>query len=231
MAKAARREPKDPFEVLEAFVEKADTLEDDVYVGIDPGADGAIAFICGKLNCVVDIPTSKVGRKRIKHLNEKEQKKTGKKTKTTMGTKTLYDYDAIVELFRLVRPVKDRIFVCLEEAQVQIKGKGSNAYTGYRVGVGYGIWPLYLTSRGWPKNEVTPTVWKKRMGLHTLKGEKQNLAKERSRRKALSIFPKADISLKKDHNRAEALLLAEFERREREGFKPKRASRNPRRKN
>lgn len=209
-------------EVVEEFVRKADTLDETVYLGIDPGAEGAIGLLCGRLYAVVDIPTFVVGRTRSKKLSEEETARTGKKTKTTKGTKTLFDYQGILELFRAMRPLKDRICVCLEEAQVQVKGKGCNAYSGYRVGVSYAIWPLYLASRGWPVEEVSPGVWKQRMGLQSVKGEKPALVKERSRKKALGMFPKASLNLKQDHNRAEAMLLAEYIRREREGASRKR---------
>jgi hypothetical protein len=209
-------------EVVTEFVRKADTLDETVYLGIDPGADGAIGLLCGRLYAVVDIPTFLVGRTRSKKLSAEETARTGKKTKTSKGTKTLFDHQGILELFRAMRPIKDRICVCLEEAQVQVKGKGCNAYSGYRVGVGYAIWPLYLASRGWPVEEVTPGVWKQRMGLQGVKGEPSAQAKERSRRKALGMFPKASLKLKQDHNRAEAMLLAEYLRREREGTGRKR---------
>ena len=41
----------------------------------------------------------------------------------------------------------------------------------------------------------------------------KNILKERSRQKAIEIFPEAALSRKKDHNRAEALLIAEFAKR------------------
>lgn len=54
---------------------------------------------------------------------------------------------------------------------------------------------------------VEPSVWKRRMGLIG-KGKDDSIAL------ALNLFPSVDLSRKKDHNRAEALLIAEFGRRE-----------------
>lgn len=179
-------------EVLLAFVEKVLTSRTNVFVGIDPGADGAIAVIGGRNCCVLDIPTVKVARKR----------KGGK-----AGTTTKFNYPGIVSLFRLLKPIRSRLIVALEVAQVQIRGKGSNAYTGFRVGVGYGLWPLFLCSKGYYVEEFAPVKWKRGMGLI-------GKDKEASRHKALGMFPSADIRRKKDHNRAEALLLAEYMRRE-----------------
>ncbi len=51
---------------------------------------------------------------------------------------------------------------------------------------------------------VTPSIWKKHYGL--------DADKEKSRLKALQLFPKsaAFFAKKKDHNKAEASLLASF---------------------
>jgi crossover junction endodeoxyribonuclease RuvC len=50
-----------------------------------------------------------------------------------------------------------------------------------------------------PLTLVTAAVWKRSMGLDSSK--------------ARLLFPTADLDRKKDHNRAEALLLAEYSRR------------------
>jgi crossover junction endodeoxyribonuclease RuvC len=68
------------------------------------------------------------------------------------------------------------------------------------------MWPLFLASKGSYVEEVVPTVWKKAMGL-------AGKDKEAARLKACGLFPHAGLSLKKDHNRAEALLLADYLRR------------------
>lgn len=216
MAKRAKRAPS-AVEIVTQFVEKVAGVAADTYIGIDPGAEGAIGLLCGRAYAVVDIPTFKLGRTRVRKLSLEEMAATGRKTKTTKGTKKAFDYQGILDVFRALRPLRDRIQVCLEEAQVQVKGKGCNAYSGYRVGVGYAIWPLYLASRGWPVEEVSPSVWKTRMGLRGVAGESSSQSKERSRRKALSLFPQATLHAVKHHNRAEAMLLAEYMRREREG--------------
>lgn len=225
----AKVEQRDPHELLTAFVKQALKFKDDtVYMGIDPGAEGAIGFLCGRAYCVVDIPAFVVGRTGSKKLSEAEQARTGKKTKVVHGSKTLFDYDATVTLLRLVKPIKERIFVALEEGQVQVMGRGSNAYTGFRVGVAYGMWPLYLASRGWAREEFKPSKWKLAMGIKAPKGEKPTRTKERSRMKALREFPKAkpELARKSDHNRAEALLLTLHARKEREGTSRRRSKPN-----
>lgn len=161
-----------------------------VYVGIDPGATGAVGLLCdGTVPFVFDIPTVKVNRKG--------------------GTKTMFNNPAIVETFDCIRhrACTYGVRLVIEEAQVQIGGKGANAYTGFRVGVAYGMWGLYLASQGFSVTTAHPGKWKTKMGL-------RGKDKEAARLMALGLWPKADIMRKKDHNRAEALLLAEWLRRE-----------------
>lgn len=53
---------------------------------------------------------------------------------------------------------------------------------------------------------VTPVVWKKWMDLPG--GKDKKVSKFAALEKARNLFPKADLKRKKDHNRAEALLIA-----------------------
>jgi len=57
-----------------------------------------------------------------------------------------------------------------------------------------------------PVHYVTPQKWKKLLGLDSDKHKSLELAR--------SLWPNAPLSRKKDNNRAEALLLAEYLRRE-----------------
>lgn len=59
---------------------------------------------------------------------------------------------------------------------------------------------------------VTPVVWKKWMGLPG--GKDKKASKFAALEKARNIFPTADLKRKKDHNRAEALLIAMWRARE-----------------
>jgi crossover junction endodeoxyribonuclease RuvC len=56
-----------------------------------------------------------------------------------------------------------------------------------------------------PLHLVTAAVWKRQMGLDS--------SKPVSLDKARLLFPTAELARVKDHNRAEALLLAEYSRR------------------
>lgn len=166
-----------------------DAYQHPFYLGIDPGATGGLGFLssCGQA-LVMDIPVSVV-------------KRTG-------GTKTVPDYQGILALFDEIESVlyPASLLVCLEEGLVQVKGKGANAYTGFRTGCSYAMWPLFLLSRNYSLMEVHPRTWKGKMGL-------LKLEKEQIRRKAASLYPNAELGRKKDHNRAEALLLALYRKR------------------
>ena len=184
---------------MDSFVKKVAELPDLIFVGIDPGAEGAVGLLCGNHAHYEDIPTFKTER-------------AGKKADGSSKTKTMFDHRAIVDLFLKLQPYKDRVRICVEEAQVQIKGKGANAYTAFRVGVGFGMWPLFLSANHFSFEVVAPRPWKMAMGL----GGKD---KEYSRMKAAALFPDVKLTRKADHNRAEALLLAEYFRRKAYGVK------------
>lgn len=184
---------------MDNFIDKIATVSDLVFVGIDPGAEGAVGFLCGNHAHYEDIPTYKTER-------------AGKKSDGSSKMKTMFDYGAIAELFDRLKPHRSRFRVCVEEAQVQIKGKGANAYTAFRVGVGFGMWPLFLAAGGFSCEVVAPRPWKMAMGL-------AGKDKEYSRMKAATMFPDVKLTRKADHNRAEALLLAEYLRRRSYGAK------------
>jgi hypothetical protein len=67
-------------------------------------------------------------------------------------------------------------------------------------GLGMGVWLGALAALHMPHTRVRPQVWKKALGL--------GRDKEQARLRATQLFPAADLRHKKDHGRAEALLLA-----------------------
>jgi len=166
-----------------------------IYVGIDPGAQGAVAFLYdrgGRLtHRVRDIPTYK-------------KRRVG-------GKRTEFDVPGIVKMFRFLKPVSGKVRVCIEDMVIQIPGRGNSAYVGARVGYAYGLLEGVLASLGLDYAKARPNIWKRDMQLWSKD-------KEVSRLQALKLFPRAKITRKKDHNRAEALLLAEYMRRKCKGL-------------
>jgi hypothetical protein len=163
-----------------------------ITMGIDPGADGAISIICNgwyKLASVFDIPTFSVPMK------------NGKRT-------TEYDYRTISCIFNIISKNLNPCawHVGLETGIPYLKGnKGSTAYTGFRCGWSIGIWPLYLTSLHIKVKHIRPAEWKNKFKLQK-KGKAASLGM--ARRLFEGCVPL--LQRKKDHNRAEALLLAHY---------------------
>lgn len=107
-------------------------------------------------------------------------------------------------------PVLDRtrdFFAMVERAQAMPKqGLASTA----KYMTGYGVILGYLHTRGIPYDTVRPGEWKKALGLKA--GDK-----DASLALARRLFPNMELGRKKDHGRAEALLIAEWARRARFG--------------
>ena len=87
--------------------------------------------------------------------------------------------------------------VSIEEAQA-MPGQGTRSM--FTIGVGFGVWLGILGALGLAYTRIRPGVWKRALGLS---GDK-----EQARLRAMQLFPAADLRRKKDHGRAEALLLA-----------------------
>ena len=77
----------------------------------------------------------------------------------------------------------------------------------FKFGKVYGEIIGVVTANNFRLDYVAPGVWKRTFGL--------SKDKELSRRKATELFPqhRHNLARKKDHNRAEALLIAEYARR------------------
>jgi crossover junction endodeoxyribonuclease RuvC len=172
---------------LRTFLSKYGRKDHLVYVGIDPGVSGAIGIIMGKRVFSMNIPVKKI------KVNKKNRK--------------IFDHDLIIKIFDLLEEYEETMTVMLETGQLL----WNTAFASFSIGVSYGMWPLFLKSKGFNFKEVVPQVWKKQMGLISKK--KGAVAKkEQSRTKALKLFPELDLKFKKDHDRAEAILLAVYAR-------------------
>ena len=67
-----------------------------------------------------------------------------------------------------------------------------------------GVWLGILGVLGLAHTRIRRAVWKRRLGLTS--------DKEQARLRAMQLFPGADLRRKRDHGRAEALLLAWYGR-------------------
>jgi crossover junction endodeoxyribonuclease RuvC len=119
--------------------------------------------------------------------------------KTSRGTKQEYDVPGLVGL--LAPYTGSQTHVLIEEAQAM---PGQGVRSTWTTGYGYGLWLGVLATLRLPHTRIRPVVWKKALGL--------GKDKEQARLRAMQLFPAADLRRKKDHGRAEALLLAWYGR-------------------
>jgi crossover junction endodeoxyribonuclease RuvC len=115
-----------------------------------------------------------------------------------------YDLPAIVDLL-LGLPVGD-ILVGIEKVHAMPK---NGSIANFSMGVSFGMWTALLTAAETPFEIILPTRWKKLLMAD------QGKTKDASRQVATRLFPQAAamLNLKKHHNRADALLIAEYMRR------------------
>src|SRR3990167_7456535 len=59
-----------------------------------------------------------------------------------------------------------------------------------------------VAARGYPMQWAAPGRWKRHFGIGS--------DKELARAKAIQLYPQADLARKRDHNRAEAILIARW---------------------
>jgi crossover junction endodeoxyribonuclease RuvC len=161
-----------------------------MFVGIDPGMEGAVAIIYpveNRLPAVhfLDTPVVNVGKK-------------GK-------TKREYDGQRMTQMFKDYGVLNGGVVYI--ERQQSMPGQG--VASTFTTGRGYGLWLGILTALGIPYEIVAPVTWKKNLMADMAKEKGASLIK------AKQLFPLCaeDLKLKKHHGRADALLIAEFGRR------------------
>jgi hypothetical protein len=179
-----RKEREEMLEAFAAFLAHYVPPHQTLFVGIDPGQEGALGFICGESYTVLDIPTFDV-------VKDKKNRKD-------------YDYWTILEYFELleewVEPAQVKVLLEL----VPISTGPGRKYADVVVNRGWAMWHLFLLSLGYELHQIEPNIWKKAMRLTT--------DKEQVLIKARKLFPQAPLTRQQDHNRAEALFLTEYHR-------------------
>lgn len=105
-----------------------------------------------------------------------------------------------VGLAHLLRPIAGDIQLAVVEQVSSMPGQGvaSVFSLGHSLGSITGV----ISALGIPLQLVTPASWKKACGI--------SRDKDVARGQAVRVFPHVDLHRKKDHNTAEALLLARF---------------------
>lgn len=158
------------------------------HFGIDPGIKGAIALI------------DDVGNG-IELQNLPVNIKAGKSGKKELDADTLAN---LIKKYLQIAEMNDAFLVgCLESVHAM---PGQGVVSMFTMGETFGVLRGCLSALKVPTRLVTPQFWKKKLNV--------TKDKELSREKALLWFPsfEKELRFKKDHDKAEALLLAHFSR-------------------
>jgi len=175
------------------------------YWGLDPGyASGGICILDsdGDILYVDDLP----------FVVTKTSKKT-KSGKTKRSVKRALDIELFMEIVsETLTPIDLKFSFCvLERAHARPK---EGVTSSFKTGVGFGVMQSALFAAGIPFIIETPSKWKKKVfATKTLRALKdEHGMKEASRLYAIELWPhrKNEFRLKKDHNKAEAALLAYY---------------------
>lgn len=168
-----------------------------VIISVDPGLEGAMAFVSHLEYLVVDIPVTKVNKK------------------NAYDEARIWEY---LSVFLTDDGLRQRTFFVIEQAtpggggsfgRVKkpcslCKRKPSDTpVTAFRVAWGCAMYQLLMVAFDVRRGYANPAAWKKHAGLI-------GKDKEASRLLAQKLFPEADLKCKGHHNRAEALLMANY---------------------
>ena len=124
-----------------------------IYIGIDPGFSGAIAFYAPKENIVsiYDMPVYQ-----------------NAKGKTEIN---------LYELHEILEPETDEPHMAIIEQVAAMRGQGVTSM--FRFGQSYGVTQMAVAAHKIPMQFVTPAKWKSYLGLSRDKGVSRSLASQR----------------------------------------------------
>ncbi len=158
------------------------------YLGIDPGASGGMVALTG----------TRVEAVALKQL-------------TRRGI-----WEWINGVMRPVIGQQVPGYCVIERVGGFIQGNPAPGSAMFNFGVSYGELLMALTAAGIPHEDVPPQKWQKAMGISPRNGkggESKPKFKKRLKEKAQQLFPEVKVT----NWLADALLLAEYARRSREG--------------
>lgn len=168
-------------------------MNDIVFIGIDPGLHGAVAFLHSDGSVSAQhVPLLKPPKA------EKRKTKTGKSLKPKKKGKAQYDEAAMA---RLLFPFRGTTAVVAIEAVSA--GPQDGRVSAFRFGTGYGLWLGMIAAYGLQCVRVRPAEWRPIMvGVGTDKAQSKVVS--------LKLYPKFPLPLVKDEALAEAILIARY---------------------
>ena len=152
-------------------------------IGIDPGISGAICFFeDGKVKEVIDMPTMAEGKKNKRQVNGRQM---------------------FNELTSRIKGYNTKNINVVVEQVSAMPGQGVTSM--FNFGQSFGVLKGVCAAMQLPIFFVRPAKWKKHYDLI-------NSQKDSSRVKAIEMFPKFSsmLSRKKDNNKADAILIANY---------------------
>ena len=152
-----------------------------IIIAIDPGLTGALAM--------------------VDHTGLKEMADMPIMAKSSGTVKNQVNAAALTALLRewLSGHSKNEVMVLMESVRAMPKQGSSSTFSlGHTAGIIEGV----VAAKCLPHEMVTPQMWKKYFGLDS--------DKERARTLAQRFYPEASLARMKDHNRAEAILIARY---------------------
>ena len=156
-------------------------------LGIDPGVNGALAVLHNGRARVHDVPV--------------EQVKTGRTKRKRFLERQMW------EIVRGIRNEAGTVVAAIEDVG---PNPSFSALANHALGRGAALWEMALIAAGIPFERVRPYRWKATVGIA------RGADKGAARIVAQELFPDLYDSLKRvsDHDRADALLIAEWRRRQ-----------------
>ena len=152
-------------------------------IGIDPGITGSICFFeDGKIIDVVEMPNMAEGKK---------------------NKRQVYGAQIYHEISKRIKNLEKKDIKVIIEQVAAMPGQGVTSM--FNFGQSFGVLKGICAAMQIPMYFVRPAKWKKYFNLI-------NSEKDASRTKAIEIFPhfSAQLSRKKDSNKADAILISSF---------------------
>ena len=152
-------------------------------IGIDPGISGAICFMeKGRIIDVIDMPSMADGKKNKKQVNGSQ----------------LFNEISSYTKHKSIEDIK----VIIEHVSAM---PGQGVTSMFNFGQSFGILKGMCSAMQLPMFFVRPAKWKKYFNLI-------NSEKDASRTKVIEMFPRISnkLSRKKDNNKADAILIAQY---------------------
>lgn len=165
------------------------------YIGIDPGASGGLAALDGAAPGGV---RTMLGMASL-----------------SFTERSIWDWLQDMLLHSVGRNfAPGACFAVIEKNSGYVGGAGNPGSAMFKFGKSYGLLTMALIAASIPYEEATPGVWQRALGVPPRKhGESKGAFKNRLKTRAQQLFPQVKVTLAT----ADALLIAEYCRRKREG--------------